>query len=349
MKRIAFTVVAVGTLAAGPAAAQDRSLSAACAELPGQAQGVCLTVAQAGQAAQPQLGILIEGGNPVLGTASTSGVRLGVLPRVSASLRANGVLARVPNVLGGAGDLDEEETLPLAALGGNVSVGVFPGLNLAPTVGGFGSVDLLGSATWLPFNAVDAEGFGEESDDFAWGVGARVGLLRESFTLPGISVSVMRHTLGTVRYGRACEGSQTVIAANRFACAAGGDVGEVAFDLTGWSGRAAVSKRLVGLGLTAGVGYDRFTSDVDFAVRADGTATCGGAACASVYRFADREIRNDRWSGFVDASYTFLVGTLTAEAGWMQGADPLPGFDTANEFDPESGTFFGSLGVRLSL
>ena len=349
MKRIAaVAAVAAFGLAAAPVAAQ-RDLVSACAGVPAEARSTCLDVAQAGESAQPQLGILIAGGNPVLGTASTSGLRLGVLPRVSASVRINGVVGRIPSILEGLDETDESETLIVPALGANATVGVFPGLSVAPTIGGVGSVDLLGSATWLPFKAVDAEGFEAGSDDFAWGVGARVGLLRESFTMPGVSVSLMRHSLGRVAFGRACENGETVVAPGQTLCPSGGDPGEVGFDLTSWSARGAISKRLLGLGLTAGVGYDRSSSDVDFAFRAPTTVGCTGGNCARVYRFEDRQVKNGRWSAFVDGSMTLLLVTLTAEAGWMQGDKPIPGFSEASEFDPESGSYFGSLGLRISL
>ena len=35
-------------------------------------------------------------------------------------------------------------------------------------------------------------------------------------------------------------------------------------------GRAAIGKRLLGLGLTAGIGYDRFSSEVGYGFRAPG-------------------------------------------------------------------------------
>jgi hypothetical protein len=349
MKRITLATLFLG-LAAVPAAGQS-DLASACSTVPDEARATCLAVAQTAQSAQPQIGILIEGGNPVLGTASTSGLRLGILPRVSGSVRVNGVVGRIPNVLSGASNVDRKKTIALPALGANASVGVFSGVSVLPTVGGIGSVDLLGSATWIPLHALGSDDFAPGSDDFAWGVGARIGLLRESFTMPGVSVSVMRHHLGTVSLGEVCRGGEVPTTGNQSLCPESGDPGEVAFNLTGWSGRAAISKRLLGLGLTAGVGYDRFSSDLDFALRDPRTEPCAAAAgCSAVFRFQDRKVKNRRWSGFVDASYTMLVATLSAEAGWMRGGGAVPGFnDTNSDFDPGSGTFFGSLGVRVSL
>ncbi|HYJ80399.1 MAG TPA: hypothetical protein VEW03_12380, partial [Longimicrobiaceae bacterium] len=270
MKRLIFAGLGL-SLAAVPAAAQDSELAATCNGVPQQARETCLTVAQAAESAQPQLGILIAGGNPVLGTASTGGVRLGLVPRVSAGLRLNVVFARVPDIIvdqsGAAQTVNETLGIPAPALGGNVSLGLFPGLSLAPTLGGFGAVDLLGSATWLPFKTLGVEGFDEDTPEFAFGGGVRVGLLRESFVTPGVSVSAMYRRLGRVRFGDVCPGGESPTAPPGGTCLSEGDVGEFEFDLTNWSYRAAVSKRFLGLGLTAGLGYDRFESDVRYAVR----------------------------------------------------------------------------------
>ncbi len=359
-KRIGMVLAGVA-LAAAPALSQG--LAAPCGDprVPAGARENCVVVAQAVESAQPQLGILLAGGNPTLGTASTGGIRLGVLPRVSASAKANLVFIRLPDILaesaGGAVQrLNDATGIPAPALSGTVSLGVFPGVSVAPTIGGIGAVDLLGSATWLPLATFDTEGFSAGSvPDFAYGIGARVGILRESFTMPGISVSLMYRKLDELSYGDVCERPAPVLqpaegdgyTAEGGFCTVDGDPGEFRLDLTDWSTRAAVSKRLFGLGLTAGVGYDRFASDVGFGLR----TPCLSAGAQGCYaRFSDLEVDADRWSGFVDGSFTALFATLAVELGWLQGTEPLPAFDElASDFDPKKGTFFGSVGVRLAL
>jgi hypothetical protein len=345
MKRMVFAV-AVAVVAAAPALAQD-GLETRCATI-GQAQAreACSTVAQAVESAQPQLGILLAGGNPTLGTASTGGVRLGVLPRVSGGIRINAVQVKVPNILEEDSGVEDEQSFLVPALGANVSIGLSPGMSLAPTIGGFGAIDLLGSATWIPTNLVDVDGIEDGTENISWGAGVRVGIIRESFLTPGISVSAMYRRLGTFRYGDVCP-SGPVDAGGIVTCTGSGDEGEFAFDLTNWSGRAAVSKRLLGLGLTAGVGYDRFTSEGELAFRGEPIGVISGTR--RIYRFEDLELESDRWSAFLDGSFTLLLATLTAEIGWMQGSDPIEGFPSTSDFDPKEGTFFGSLGLRLSL
>jgi hypothetical protein len=339
-----MTLAAAALVAAAPLAAQN-DISTVCTTVPAQAQDECAIVAQAVDAAQPQLGILMAGGNPILGTASTGGVRLGLIPRVSFTGRVNVVGARLPDIRElDAGEADEF-AVPAPAVGANVSIGLTQGFNVAPMIGGFGALDLLGSVSVLPLSLL--EDFGDNA--FSWGAGARVGLIRESFVTPGVSVSLMYRDLGDVSFGTVCDGSLTPSLTaptdtNRRSCTDDGDFGEIEFGLSNWSARAAVSKRLLGLGLTAGVGYDKFDTEADFAF-----STPAVAGTREVFLFEDVAVDNDRWSAFLDASFTVLVASLVGEVGWMQGSDAITGFPEASDFDPGEGTWFGSLGFRLSL
>jgi hypothetical protein len=352
--RLTRSLLVAGLLstAAGRAYAQG-GIAAQCAA-PGVPEE-CYVVAQAVESAQPQLGILIAGGNPTLGTASGGGLRLGVLPRVSASANLNVVFIRLPEILaeqvgGTAQRLNEVAGIPAPALSGTVTVGVFPGFSAIPTIGGIGSLDLIGTATWLPLSSASSEGFESGAAAASYGAGVRIGVMRESFVTPGISVSVIRRSLGDVGYGDICPGSELrtgngpTLTASR--CLGEGDPGEFGADLTDWSTRAAIGKRLLGLGLTAGVGYDRFSSDVRYGFRAPENTP---VTQPNAYRLTGLDLDANRWSAFLDASFTLLVATVGAEAGWLQGADAIEGFPETSDFDPGKGTFFGSVGVRVSL
>lgn len=347
MKHVRMALAAAAAaLFAAPGAAQ-RDIDTVCQEeVSASFAERCSAIAQAVDAAQPQVGILLAGGNPTLGTASTGGVRLGVIPRVSLTGRVNVVAARLPDItqVASDGSITRQFRLPTPAVGANLSVGLTQGFAIAPMLGGFGAVDVLGSVSVIPLGLLEDQ-FGDHA--FSWGAGARVGLLRESFVTPGVSVSLMYRDLGTVRFGEVCRRAETPDPGdpNRRICPEPGDAGEIAFGLANWSGRAAVSKRLLGLGATAGVGYDRFSTDADLAFRLPDEFFGVGR----VYRLDDVRVRNDRWSGFVNLSYTLLVGSIAAEAGWMQGAAPIEGFPDRSDFDPREGTWFGSLGARLSL
>ena len=346
MRTKAWALAGAIAVTAAPAAAQNSIETVCTTDIPVQAVEECAVVAQAVDAAQPQLGILMAGGNPTLGTASTGGVRLGLIPRVSLTGRINVVAARLPDIREvrneGGQPVTDQFTLPAPAVGANLSVGLTQGFSLAPMLGGFGAVDLLASVSVLPLELLGDE-FGENA--FSWGAGARVGLIRESFVTPGASVSLMYRRLGEMSFGTVCEGTEVPTTENRSVCSGGGDFGEISFGLANWSARGAVSKRVLGLGLTAGVGYDRFDTDADFAFRAPAPPL----GQEEVYRYRDIEVDNDRWSAFLDASFTLLIGSLVAEVGWMQGSTPIQGFPAASDFNPREGTFFGSVGARLSL
>jgi hypothetical protein len=344
MKIKHMALAAAALAAAAPLAAQNSINTVCSTDIPVQAADECAIVAQAVDAAQPQLGILMAGGNPILGTASTGGVRLGLIPRVSFTARVNVVAARLPDIRQRlqSGEDVQEFAVPAPAVGANVSVGLTQGFSVAPMIGGFGALDLLGSVSVLPLSLV--EDFGDNA--FSWGAGARVGLIRESFVTPGVSVSLMYRDLGDVQFGEVCGGTEVPVGDNRTLCSTSDDdFGEVSFGLSNISARGAVSKRLLGLGLTAGVGYDKFETDANFAFRAPGPPV----GTEQVYRYDDIAVDNDRWSAFLDASFTVLVASLIAEVGWMQGSDAIDGFPSTSDFDPGEGTWFGSLGARLSL
>ncbi len=364
MRRLIVAVLAAGLVpGAVSGQGQGRGLTGACDEVAAELQTTCRVVAQAMESAQPQVGMLITGGNPTIGTASTGGLRLGVLPRVSATAKANLVFARIPDIREARttptdGIAYGDMTIAAPSLSGTVTIGLFPGASLAPTIGGIGSVDLLGTVSWLPLRALGRSEFRSRSADLSWGGGLRLGILRESFTMPGASLSVMYHGLGTVRLGEICSvrvPTSTVDGAGysleEGQCAEAedsSDLGELAFDLSAWSTRAAVSKHLLGLGLSAGVGYDRFSSDFAVAVRPPaGPWSLPSSAYA---RVSDVNLSQGRWSAFVDGSFSILVATVAAEAGWQQGGDGVAGYPyDSSDYDPADGTFFGSVGLRLAL
>jgi hypothetical protein len=331
MKRwIGLLALALG---ASPAAAQEDGLAGRCPTTPAEAREICLAVAQAVESAQPQIGMVMAGGNPTLGAAGRGGLRIGFLPDVDVTGRVNLVFVRLPDILatqvgGAAGRFGQTLGVPAPALGANVAVGVFPGFDLVPGIGGMGSISLLAGASWLPFRTFGTRGFDTEAPDLAWGGGVRVGLLRETFIAPGASVSVMYRSLGNVAFGDV----------------EAGNAGEFAFDLRNWSTRAVVGKRLLGLGLLGGLGYDRYASDVSFAFRLPPSAPPG----PGFERIPNADLRSSRWSAFGNLSYTLLLATLALEAGWQQGDSPVPGFGQGARFDPRGGAWFTSAGVRVA-
>ncbi|HEV2132083.1 MAG TPA: hypothetical protein VGR27_13305 [Longimicrobiaceae bacterium] len=312
---------------------------------PAAFRSTCLAVAQSLATLPPQVGILVAGGNPVLGSHSVGGLRLGRYMRTDVTLRLGLVGIHTPGLRAtgtGAGSPAGSFSIIAPAISGDLALGIYPGVSLSPRAGGVGSVDLLGSVSWLPFQALGTDRFERAGSPLALGVGARVGLLREGFTTPGISLSLMHHRVGQVAYGQVCPGESRAGSS----CARPGDVGELDFYLRGWSGRAVIGRRFVGAGIAAGAGYDRFTGEGEYAVRVSSSAP-GGAD--PVLRAGDLALREGRWSLFTNLSYTLLLFTVAAEAGWMQGGSPLPGFEQiGSDFRPGRGTLFGGVGGRIA-
>lgn len=318
-----FGAALAGVAWPGRLQAQEERLAARCVERTQsgseEAERFCQLIAQAIEIAQPRMGLAFTGGNPVPGTASTLGMRLGTLPRVSVAGRFTGVAVEVPQILRRQSRNEIDYFLPSFNLDG--SVGILSGFSPAPTVGGVGSLDLLGSLGILPLPNDD--GF-DDATALSWAIGARLGLLRESFTLPGVSVSGVLRRVPDVTFG-----DPQLDRTDAF----------FASDLTVLSARAAVSKRVLLLGATAGVGYDHYTSDLDIGFR---TPDLLGFEEFRV-RFEDFE--NDRFSAFLNLSWTLLILHAVGELGWQEGADRVRGVS----FDADDGTFFGSLALRVSI
>jgi hypothetical protein len=363
MRRWSFLALVLAALAAPAGGAAQESLEAVCAQVPVGALGAheaCVAAGQAATSAQPVLGALIGGGNPTLGTAGAPGFRLGIIPRVTVGARANFVPVRLPDVLaqqvpGQLGALTRRFGVLAPALMGDAAIGITEGFNVAPGLGGIGGLSLLGSASVLPFRTFGVDGFDRERADIAWGIGGRLHLLRESFVAPGVSLSLMRRSLGAVGFGDVCpQGVQpfpvpgTAPPQEITVCVGPGDVGEFRFDLTDLSTRLVASKTLLGLGGTVGLGHDRFRSTIDFGFR--GREAVPGTNVTPAFRSTDHELSVSRWTVFGNLSYSLLVATLGLEAGWQQGTPPITGFrDIGSEFDPRGGAWYTSLGARLSL
>lgn len=259
-------------------------------------------------------GIASAGGNPVPGTASTFGMRLGPLPRMSLAVRFTLMPVELPPIY--VRGQDETPDGLVTSINVDGSVGLFTGFSVAPTVGGLLSVDLLGNLSFLDMPG--GEGFNDDNP-VAWAVGARVGITRESFTAPGISVSGMYRRITELRYG-----DTAMSRADALIQIDGHRV---------WNVRAAISKRLSLAALTGGIGYDHHSG-------------------AGFVRVAEAEGREDgfsigRFNAFASGGATFLILTLAGELGWQQGAD-APGDLAGADIAGKSG-FFGSVAIRLAI
>ncbi len=298
-------------------AAQDaQALALRCASPAGGDAALCALAAGAGRDLMADVGLLAGAGSEVAGQPSTLGRRIGGTPRFAPFLRAGGHSVVVPSVSGAAGATERSHFT--SALHGGLGLGLFDGFRLLPTVGGFLSVDLVGQASFLFFS--ESDGFDGRVD--ALSVGTRVGILRESFTLPGVTLSVSRRLSGSLRYGDT----------------SAGDAAQVTLDPAVTSVRATVGKDLFAFGVLAGIGWDDYSSSTTVQARDGGTgfATVSGTVEASrVTYFAglSRQLGVFSW--------------LSAEVGRARGFDVVRGGTAASP--DRGGTWFGSLALLLKL
>ncbi len=294
-------------------------LAQVCPATPTTAYNSWCVAAQAATIAQPRLALVGAGGTPLLGSASTLGMRLGSTPRVAVQLRASGARVTMPALGAGNGQSSLASSFDVDG-----AVALYNGLNPAPTVGGVGALDLLGSV-----GVVRGGGDRFSGTPASFGVGARLGIMRESFTTPGISLSAMiRRT-----------GSLTAIGPDS-ATARFSHIADVAL-------RATVGKRLFPLNTLVGVGLDRTSGDVTVV----GAPCPPGVLCAlSLLNPVVGPLTQTRANFFADLTWTSLVFNAVLELGWQRGGSPPAGaFPTGYESLVRKGGLFGSLGLRLTI
>lgn len=309
---LAVALAAAGVLA--PAAAQD-GLDGLCT--PGVAlTEECYLAAASVRGIQQRIGVALWGGSPMPGSASTLGMRLGSFPRMSFSARVLLVPTTLPPLTDRS--TDESRTAWVTALSAQGTVGLFSGFSPMPTVGGVLSLDATARASWAPLPS--DKGF--DGGVWGWMVGVRLGALRESFTLPGISVA------GS--YGHS---SEVTFGDPEAATTDGFWQGSVS-DL---KGTLAATKRIGPVGLTGGVAWDRYGSDVRVGYR---------ATPAAPQTVTETDAVTERWSAFVDASWTLLVFHGILEAGWQETPEP-EGLPTG--VDGDAAGWWAGLSFRLSI
>jgi hypothetical protein len=316
----AMALCLAGTWSTAHAQSEQLRLQCQAASRPA-VQQFCENVADATVILQPRVGIGLSGGNPVPGTPSTMGKRLGTVPRLSLGLRVTAAAVPLPPIdrLSDTASV----TFPVGSINIDGSIGLFQGIALLPTVGGFGSLDLIGSVGIMPLPR--GEGF-DDSAPVSWMAGARIGLLRESFTAPGVSIDLMHRRMGTVAYGTAeLVEEDAFLELDRFRAT---------------SVRGTVGKRLLGYGVSGGVAWDRYTADVHARIR-DATVLNP----TNVLVLEQSSLTTSRMSIYGNASLTILILNLATEFGWQRGGSPIEGASDRLG----KGGLFGGVAVRLAI
>ena len=279
----------------------------------------CREVGLAAMSLQQGVGLLGALGSDIPGNASTLGRRLGAMPRVGLAVSGGLLGVRVPPVSSATAEgLEGTETLALAGLRVDVAAGAFDGFRLAPTLGGVLAVDLIGSYSRVRLPG----GAGVTGSSSGFGLGARVGLLRESFTVPGVSVSATRRWHGSLQAGAIDAGT----------------VAQADTELTVSSLRAVVGKNWFVLGLMGGVGWDRYAGDTRLSVPR------GAADPGSV----TGHVASERTIYFLSGWFNFIITQVSAEIGVADGV-PDPFADRAGVYDPSGLNWYLSAAFRITL
>jgi hypothetical protein len=311
--RAPLLLTALLLAAAAPAAAQD----AGCGSLSASSRRICDAALDATRAFHPVAGILVSGGNPVLGTANT----LGGLGHFSITARTNAAEVVLPDLGydGSPGEVPSDEQLyaPVPLIEG--AAGVYQGL---PS--GLLSVDVLASAQLLPSEGVDNLSVDPDArhiGDVAVGLGygLRVGLLRDDGPLPAVSVSAMRRHVPRLAYGDVQSGDEF----------------RYSVDLEATNLRVVASKQLAAFQLAAGLGWDRYTGDAEVRLREGPDVSI------------TQRLESERTVAFVNAGLDLAAVSLVGEAGYQSGRDQELSTDF-EDYDTTSGKFFAGLGLRLS-
>ena len=316
---LALLVFAGVACAPSPGGAQVAELAGRCLQV-GTLGGptACQGAAVATRLAQAGVGLSLAGGNAFQGAASTLGRRFGASPRVAFAGRVGVTRFPVLDRFGGNTGSSSADWALATSFQGQVTVGVLDGFSPGPTVGGLLSLDLLANAgiALLP------GGQGFQGNVASWGYGARVGIIRESFTLPGITLSATRRHGGEVDQG------------------AGGLARVHLDDVVTTSLRMVVGKELMFGGILAGAGWDRYASDGE--IRYVGPVLQVPPDPTPLNGFD-----SSRLLFFGSWSRTFLVMQISTEFGWARGFDSeTPLFQTVDE---GAGSFFGTFSLRLTI
>jgi hypothetical protein len=283
---------------------------------------ICNAAVDGAKVFHPVLGLLVSGGNPVLGSTQT----LGGFPHFSFTARVNATELSVPDLGydGNGTTVTEDDEIFAPAPLVEAAIGILKGFG--PT--GILSVDLLGSAQLLPTTQIDnltVDKDARKIGDIALGLGygARVGVLRGGGFVPTVTVSAMRRSIPKITYGDEN----------------GGDTYEFGLDLTATNLRAIAGYKVAVFTFGAGLGYDKYTGDVDISFESQ--AVPGTVIPVSL------ELDNTRTMVFLTGALDLPVFKIGADIGYQSGKDQNLRTTFQNN-DPADSRLFAGAGLRFS-
>ncbi|MEX2295650.1 MAG: hypothetical protein WD804_04945 [Gemmatimonadota bacterium] len=289
--------------------------------------GRCADAALAVEALEAGLGLLMTAGGPVPASPSTAGRRLSTQPRVVVDAGVGWASFRHPDLARAPvnGALEDRRSF---AFGPRVTaaVGLFEGFSPAPGFGGVFAVDAVATAQLLRL-----PGSGGFSGSVAgWGGGFRVGVMRESFSLPGVTLSAMHYRMGGVRNGIP-ESSG----------------GEATIGPRATSYRAIVGKDLLTVGVSGGVGWDHYGGNGRIAASAPLNPSLPGSP-AVTGSAGSEELEMRRRYLFLGANFTWVVAQAAAEIVWADSASPAASLEGTGPYRPGERELQGTFSVRVT-
>jgi len=317
MRRIVMVLAMIA--GAAPLAAQEPQ----CASTNNFVQASCQAAVDGVRAFYPLAGMVVTGGNPVIGTARS----LGGLGHFALTARVNAIKAALPDPTA------TNQTPVPTSFNGAVPAPVIEGaVGLTKGLaGGLLAVDVLGSALILPTGidnlTVDANATKFLDAALGIGYGLRVGVLNGAFPVPAVSVSWMHRTVPRLRYGTIGPIIGT------------GDEFEFTMDLTGDSYRAIAGWKLAAVDLAAGIGVDRYRSR-DTNIRFHNAVTPTSVDTVVI------NPTNTRALVFVNGGLSLAAVKLVGEIGLQAGKDQQY-VTQFQDFDPKAAHAFGGIGIRF--
>ncbi len=317
---LAVTCMPVSAASAQPVA--EALWSDCIAGRPSSIHSLCADAALGLQALHGGVGLQMTAGGALPASPSTAGHRMERSPRIILDGGGSWSTFRHPNLArsGGPGPTPDKRTHLTGARIAAV-VGLFDGFSPAPGVGGVLAVDLVGTIQWVRVPSSPATA----GSSVGWGGGLRLGVFRESFSLPGVTLSSLFHRAGKLEFG-----------------ITEGDGALATLDPSVTSTRLTVGKDLWPVGLSVGAGWDRYRGEGRIEARSGSSGP--GAILA---RSSLRKLSMNRRYVFVGANITWIVSQIAAEVTWGRKGSPLARLDGTGPFSPGDRELGGALSFRV--
>lgn len=321
MRGLSLVLVA---LLVAPSAASAQTPYAECDKpliiLDQQNVNICNAAVDGADIFHPVAGLLISGGNPVLGSFKS----LGGLGHFSITARVNATRVRSPDLDfdGSTTNVPQADKIIAPAPLVEAALGIFKGMN------GLLSIDLLGSAQLIPADKIDnfsVDKGARKIGDIALGLGygARIGVLPGHSIIPSVVVSVTRRDIPRLTYGNT----------------SGGDTYSFGVDLHATNLRAMAGYDLGIFNLGAGLGWDKYTGDARI--------TFENQNVPGTTITVNTDLENTRTMAFLNAALDFSFVKIGAEAGYQFGKDKNYKTTFAGN-DPTDNRLFAGGGLTFS-